>query len=157
MRIFLDIRLRVPPLPPTRAQHPNRDRPYGTLIETDLKAQEPHGSVVRPLPPTAAYNNQPIMTIVRQACFLLPCVVSALAYEDETATRPNEFKKWRQDTPPKVWPSGDEVWSSSSADKTWYILRFTRHGNPRHTLNARRRLQVHREACVGAWAATAPT
>lgn len=42
------------------------------------------------------------MTIVRRAWFLLPCVASALAYEDEKATRPNEFKKWRQNTPPKV-------------------------------------------------------
>ncbi len=51
-------------------------------------------------------NHTRVMAIGRRALFLLPCVASALAYEDETAIRPNGFKKWRQETPPKVRLSG---------------------------------------------------
>lgn len=35
-------------------------------------------------------------------CLLLPSVASRLLGEDETMKRPNKFKKWRQETPPKV-------------------------------------------------------
>ena len=68
---------------------------------------------------TAAAAAAP-MTFLQRACLLaLPCVVSALAYEDETSTRPNEFKKWRQENPPKVRRGTDsEICSSSSSSST---------------------------------------
>ena len=44
--------------------------------------------------------------ILLRACLLVPFAVSTLASRDETATRPNEFKKWRQETPPKVRTPG---------------------------------------------------